>query len=84
MIGGLGQLDREHRYELLYFDRSGSSPNAAVQYGWTRTGQTRPVEPLAHRQRVNALGALRHDGQLIWTTQQWSTTREDVIAFSIR
>jgi hypothetical protein len=27
------------------------------------------------------LGALRHDGQLIWTTRQWPTTREDVIAF---
>lgn len=27
------------------------------------------------------LGALRHDGQLIWTTQQRPTTRNDVIAF---
>jgi transposase len=52
-----------------------------VQYGWTRIGQTRSVEPLAHRQRVNVLGALRHEGQLIWSTQQRSTTRDDVIAF---
>ncbi|MFC0250899.1 transposase [Massilia consociata] len=39
------------------------------------------VEPLAHRQRVNVLGALRHDGPLTWTTQQRPTTRDDVIAF---
>jgi len=36
---------------------------------------------LSHQQRVNVLGALRHDGQLIWTAQQRSTTRDDVIAF---
>jgi transposase len=36
---------------------------------------------LAHRQRVNVLGALRRDGGLIWTTQQRPTTRDDVIAF---
>jgi hypothetical protein len=27
------------------------------------------------------LGTLRHDGQLIWTTQQRPTTRDDIIAF---
>jgi transposase len=52
-----------------------------VQYGWEKIGQTRAVEPLAHRQRVNVLGALRHDGHLTWTTQQRPTTRDDVIAF---
>ena len=80
MIGELGRLDREHQCELLYFDEAGFSPNPPVQYRWTRIGQTRSVEPLAHRQRVNVLGALRHDGQLIWTTQR-PTTRDDVIAF---
>jgi hypothetical protein len=79
--GELGRLDREQRCELLYFDESGFSPNPPVQYGWTRIGQTRSVEPLAHRQRVNVLGALRYGGQLIWTTQQRPTTRNDVIAF---
>jgi transposase len=63
------------------FDESGFSPNPSLQYGWSRIGETRSVEPLAHRQRVNVLGALRHDGQLIWTTQQRPTRREDVIAF---
>jgi hypothetical protein len=53
---------------LLYFDESGFSPNPPVQYGWGRIGQTRAVEPLAYRQRVNVLGALRHDGLLAWTT----------------
>jgi transposase len=66
---------------LLYFDESGFSPNPSLQYGWSRIGETRSVDPLAHRQRVNVLGALRHDGQLIWTTQQRPTRREDVIAF---
>lgn len=80
-MGALGRLDHEHRCELLYFDESGFSPNPPVQYGWTRIGQTRSVEPLAHRQRVNVLGALRQDGQLIWATQQKATTRHDVIAF---
>lgn len=81
MIGALGRLDHEHRCELLYFDESGFSPNPPVQYGWTRIGQTRSVEPLAHRQRVNVLGALRQDGRLIWATLQKPTTRNDVIAF---
>jgi hypothetical protein len=81
VIGGPARLDREHQCELLYFDESGFSPNPPVQYGWTRIGQTRSVEPLAHRQRVNVLGALRHDGPLIWTTHQRPTARDDVIAF---
>jgi transposase len=53
----------------------------ADQVSWTRIGQTRSVEPLAHRQRINVLGALRQDGQLMWTTQQRATTHNDVIAF---
>ena len=81
VINGLARLDHEQRCELLYFDESGFSPNPPVQYGWGRIGQIRAVEPLAHRQRVNVLGALRHDGQLTWTTQQRPTTRDDVIAF---
>jgi transposase len=81
MIGELGRLDHEQRCELLYFNESGFSPIPPVQYGRARVGQTRSVEPLAHRQRVNVLGALRHDGQLVWTTQQRPTTRDDVIAF---
>ncbi|MDQ1923398.1 transposase, partial [Massilia pseudoviolaceinigra] len=39
------------------------------------------MEPQAHRQRVNVLGALRHGGELVWTTQQRPTVRDDVIAF---
>jgi hypothetical protein len=81
VIGALCQIDREQLCELLYFDESGFSPNPPVQYGWTRIGQTRSVQPLAHRERVNVLGALRHDGQLIWNTQQRPTTRGDVIDF---
>jgi len=79
VIRALAGLDQERQCELLYFDESGFSPNPPVQYGWSKIGQTRSVEPLAHRQRVNVLGALRHDGQLIWTTQQRPTTRDDVI-----
>lgn len=81
VIGELRQLDRDYRCELLYSDESGFSPNPSVQYGWTPITQTRAVEPLAHRQRINVIGALRHDGRFIWTTQQRPTTREDVIAF---
>jgi len=81
VIGALSRLDHERQCELLYFDESGFSPNPPVQYGWGKIGQTRAVEPLAHRQRVNVLGALRHDGPLTWTTQQRPTTRDDVIAF---
>jgi hypothetical protein len=77
----LSRLDHEQQCELLYFDESGFSPNPPVQYGWGKIGQTRAVEPLAHRQRVNVLGALRHDAPLTWTTQQRPTTRDDVIAF---
>ena len=81
VINALAKLENEQRCELLYFDESGLSPNPSVQHGWGRIGQTRAVARLAHRQRVNVLGALRHDGQLIWNTQQRPTTRDDVIAF---
>jgi hypothetical protein len=66
---------------LFYFDESGFSPNPPIQYGWSRFGQVRSVEPQAHRQRVNVLGALRQDGKLVWCTQQRPTVRDDVIAF---
>lgn len=67
--------------ELLFFDESGFSPNPPLQSGWTPIGQTRSVEPLSHGERVNVLGALRHDGKLIWKTQQRPTVRDDVIGF---
>jgi transposase/transposase-like protein len=51
------------------------------QYRWLRIGQPRCVEPQSHNQRVNVLRALRHDGKLIWDSQQRPTARNDVIAF---
>ena len=81
MIASLSQLDQNSQCELLYFDESGFSPNPPVQYGWTQIGQSRAVEPQAHRQRVNVLGVLRHGGELVWATQQRPTVRDDVIAF---
>lgn len=81
MIHALAGLDHEHQCELLYFDESGFSPNPPVQYGWAPVGQTRAVEPVAHRQRVNVLGALQHNGALIWAAQQRPTKRDDVVAF---
>jgi hypothetical protein len=67
-------LDHADQCELLYFDESGFSPNPPVQYGWSLVGQSRAVEPQAHRERVNVLGALRHDGELIWSAQCRATT----------
>lgn len=67
--------------ELLYFDESGFSPNPPVQYGWTAVGQTRCAQSGSHQHRVNVLGALDHDNRLIWSMQDKSTTREDVIVF---
>lgn len=61
VIGALAGLDQEQQCKLLYFDESGLNPNFPVQYGWSRIGQTRSVEPLAHRQRVNVLETLLHD-----------------------
>jgi transposase len=81
VIASLRQLALAGQCELLYFDESGFSPNPPLQYGWARIGQSRCVEPQSHQQRVNVLGALRHDGELIWVTQQRPTSRDDVIAF---
>ena len=77
----MNALAQEGTCELLYFDESGFSPNPPLQYGWSQLGQSRCVEPQSHRQRVNVLGALRHDGKLIWCAQQKSTVRDDVMAF---
>jgi len=77
VINALAKLDHEQRCELLYLDELGFSPNPPVQYGWGRIGQTRAVEPLAHRQRVNVLGLCT---MMVSCTQQRPTTRDDVIA----
>ena len=81
MIEKFGGLDHANQCELLYFDESGFSPNPPIQYGWSVVGQSRTVEPQAHRERVNVLGALRHDGALFWSAQQRPTSRDDVIVF---
>ncbi|RYF42614.1 MAG: IS630 family transposase [Cytophagaceae bacterium] len=81
IIRSLHQRALAGQCELFYFDESGFSPNPPIQYGWSRIGQVRSVEPQAHRQRVNVLGALRQDGKLVWCTQQRPTVRNDVIAF---
>jgi hypothetical protein len=39
------------------------------------------VAPLPHGERVNVLGALRHDDTLHWNIQRRPTVREDVINF---
>jgi hypothetical protein len=80
-IRSLHQRALAGRCKLFYFDESGFSPNPPIQYAWSRIGQVRSVEPQAHRQRVNVLGALRQDGKLVWCTQQRPTVRNDVIAF---
>ena len=77
----MDQLARAGQCELLFFDESGFSPNPPLQSGWSLIGQTRSVEPLSHGERVNVLGALRHDGKLYWKTQQRPTVRDDVIGF---
>lgn len=74
-------MAHQGKCELLYFDESGFSPNPPVQSGWTRIGHTRSVEPQAHGERVNVLGALRHDGRLEWKLQRRPTVRDDVISF---
>jgi transposase len=67
--------------ELLYFDEAGFGPNPPLQYGWMPRGQTRAVRSGTHEQRVNVLGALRHDRTLVWRMHDQSTTREEVMAF---
>jgi transposase len=81
IIASLQARAQAGQCELLYFDEAGFSPNPPVQSGWTRVGQTRCAEAGSHHQRVNVLGALRHDRQLIWHAHQRRTARDDVIAF---
>ena len=66
---------------MLFYDESGFSPDPPIQSDWSPIGQTRGVEPLSHGERVNVLGALRHDHTLYWRTQRRPTVRHDVIAF---
>ena len=77
----MDQLARTGQCELLFFDEAGFSPNPPLQSGWSAIGQTRSVEPLSHGERVNVLGALRHDGTLHWKTQRHPTVHDDVIGF---
>jgi transposase len=67
--------------ELLYFDETGFGPNPPLQYGWMPIGQTRAARSGKHDQRVNVLGALRHDRSLVWHMHDQHTTREDVMTF---
>lgn len=81
IVASLQGMAQTGQCSLLYFDESGFSPNPSVQYGWTPIGQTRCAEAGVHRQRVNVLGALGHDGKLIWAIKEQHTVRDDVIAF---
>jgi hypothetical protein len=81
VIASLRKLALAGQCELLCFDEAGFSPTPPVQYGWSRIGQSRCVEPQAHQQRVNVLGALNQDGKLTWVAQQRPTIRDDVLAF---
>lgn len=69
--------------DLLYLDESGFSPNPPLQYGRTSTGHSHCAEAGVHRQRVNGLGALGHDGKLLWTIKEQRTARDNVIAFLV-
>ena len=66
---------------LLYFDETGFSRNPPLQYGWTPIGQTRYAEAGAQRQRVNVLGALGHDGKLLWTA--FSKTKCNTLCWAV-
>lgn len=80
-LTSLRAMARAGQCELLYFDEAGFSPNPSLQYGWTQRGQTRGARAGTHEQRVNVLGALRHDRSLVWHIHDKRTTREDVMAF---
>lgn len=81
VVASLQAMAQAGRCDLLYFDETGFSPNPPLQYGWTRIGHTRCAEAGVHRYRVNVLGALGHDGKLLWTVKQQRTVRDDVMAF---
>ena len=81
VIASLRVMAQAGQCDLLYFDEAGFGPNPPIQSGWMRTGQTRCALWGSHRQRVNVLGALGHDGSLVWRLEEKRTTREDVIAF---
>lgn len=81
IVTSLQRLAQDGKCDLMYYDETGFSPNPPVQYGWTPVGLTRGAEPGEHRQRVNVLGALGHDGRLVWTVKEQHTARDDVMDF---
>lgn len=81
VMASLQAMAQAGQCEMLYFDEAGFGPNPPVQYGWMRMAQTRCALSGSHRQRVNVLGALRHDHALIWRLHEKRTAREDVMAF---
>lgn len=80
-LASLRAMARVGQCELLYFDEAGFGPNPPLQYGWMPVGQTRSARAGTHEQRVNVLGALRHDCSLVWHMHDNRTTREDVMTF---
>ncbi|MES2264107.1 MAG: IS630 family transposase [Pseudomonadota bacterium] len=80
-MASLRAMARMGQCELLYFDEAGFGPNPPLQYGSMPVGQTRAARAGTHEQRVNVLGALRHDRSLVWHMHDKRTTREDVMAF---
>lgn len=81
VLASLPAMAQAGQCEVLYFDEAGFGPNPPVQYGWMRMVQTRCALSGSHRQRINVLGALRHDHTLIWRLHEKHTAREDVMAF---
>jgi transposase len=80
-LASLQAMAQAGQCDVLYFDEAGFGPNPPLQYGWMRIGQTRCAQSGSHGQRVNVLGALRHDHSLVWCIHEKRTVREDVIAF---
>lgn len=80
-LASLRAMARAGQCELLYFDEAGFGPNPPLQYGWMPMGQTRAARAGTHEQRINVLGALRHDHSLVWRLHDQRTTREEVMAF---
>lgn len=74
-------MAREGLCRLLFSDESGFGPNPPITYGWAPRGQTHAIEPQAHHEHINVLGALDQSGTLTWTTVERPTRQEDVIAF---
>lgn len=79
LLAELQQWETRGEAELYFFDEAGFTQRSALPYAWSPVGQSLGVPAFSHSRRLNVLGFLSRQGQLIYHSTTGIVTTEVVI-----